>query len=216
MLLYWVFQPPGIILSLVMGLGGTSKRMTDLAVRQHKCEIQDPMEFYQWGNNFHRGVTYIYADSEYISEIRTQVEDMNKAVLPLKGTMKVHAICAVSRGVVRFRDTACYCERCLSAEYDEVWVVSSILKSVPRTESPVQTTCTAPPHRDDESMPPLSDATVSTDDVSVPTVPDVSVPTLQGVETENETAIVPPESIYEVGVYVAVVYQGRCYIGLVQ
>ena len=94
------------------GIGGTSKRMADQAVRSGKVEIRDAEDFYNWASNEDSKITYLYVSKE---ECDLAAEELRP--LPLKtvsGTMKIHAAVSVKPGTIAVRDTSCYCDKCFT------------------------------------------------------------------------------------------------------
>ena len=99
------------------GIGGTAKRMADMSVRQGKVNIQDGVEFYEWGGQFHDSALYKYVNYDECHNARSQLDEINKKLIPLKGTMKVHHVFSPATGILRI--TSCYCEECVSGSHHD-------------------------------------------------------------------------------------------------
>jgi hypothetical protein len=61
----------------------------------------------------HKSVSYRYISSNDIESIRKEIDEMNKSLVPLKGTMQVHQVASVSKGKVKTCATSCYCKDCV-------------------------------------------------------------------------------------------------------
>ena len=48
-----------------------------------------------------------------MESIRKEIDEMNKFLVPLKGTMQVHQVASVSKGKVKTCTTSCYCKDCV-------------------------------------------------------------------------------------------------------
>ena len=94
------------------GIGGTSKRTADLAIRQGKITVQDAPEYYERIQKYHTSAKYIYVRSTECTESRSELAEKNKMVTPLKGTMQIHSVVGVSKGTVKTAITSCYCQEC--------------------------------------------------------------------------------------------------------
>ena len=101
------------------GIGGTAKRMADMSVRQGKVNIQDGVDFFEWGRQFHDSALYKYVHDDECRIARSELDEINKKLIPLKGTMKVHHVFSPSTGIVRSRRTSCYCEECVSDSHHD-------------------------------------------------------------------------------------------------
>ena len=97
------------------GIGGTSKRTADLAIRQGKITVQDAPEYFERAQKYHTSAKYIYVESTECTDSRLEVADYNKRMTPLKGTMQVHCVVGVSKGVIKTTITSCYCQDCLKS-----------------------------------------------------------------------------------------------------
>ncbi|CAC5405224.1 unnamed protein product [Mytilus coruscus] len=85
------------------GIGGTSKRMADEAVRTEKVAIQDPHDFYAWTQSQSCSLKSI----KLIFLPKDQCENKSKLISeqklrPIPGTMKLHAVAEKGNAVVLF------------------------------------------------------------------------------------------------------------------
>jgi hypothetical protein len=118
------------------GLGGSAKRMADLAVRQNKCRIGNAEDFVQWGITHQANVTYILVETEAINNARRKLQAMCKGSVPVKGTMKLHAVTSATTGKILTRATSCYCNGCLSGKHhDHDWAVAELGQNCPVEDS---------------------------------------------------------------------------------
>ncbi|XP_060564869.1 uncharacterized protein LOC132724071 [Ruditapes philippinarum] len=105
------------------GIGGTAKRMADQSIRQGKVSIQDATDFYKWAKEGHKTAKYILVKPDECNKSREELEVINKILCPVKGTMKIHHVKGVSKGVVHTQTTSCYCVDCINGslhvEYEE-------------------------------------------------------------------------------------------------
>ncbi|CAC5359819.1 unnamed protein product [Mytilus coruscus] len=118
------------------GIGGTSKRMADEAVRTGKVAIQDPHDFYAWTQSQSCSLKSI----KFIFLPKDQCENKSKLISeqklrPIPGTMKLHAVAEKGNAVVAVRNTSCYCVTCLSDEFTcENWQLERVLKTGTQTD----------------------------------------------------------------------------------
>ena len=96
------------------GVGGTTKRNADNAVKQGKAEIQDATDFYAWAcSETSSQIIYTYITNEEYTERKTYVDERNKQVKQIKGTMKLHAVASSElRRQIITRTTTCVCPQC--------------------------------------------------------------------------------------------------------
>ncbi|VDI32445.1 Hypothetical predicted protein [Mytilus galloprovincialis] len=96
------------------GIGGTSKRTADLAIRQGKIVVQNASDYFEKVGPLHKSASYRFVSSKDIDICRKEVEEINKSLIALKGTMQVHQVASVSKGRVKTCTTSCYWD-----EHDE-------------------------------------------------------------------------------------------------
>ena len=114
------------------GVGGTAKRMADLSIKQGKISIQEAKDSMN-GIQHHKNTKYILVKPEECSNAKQEIEDMNKILCPVKGTLQIHHVAAVEKGKVRTMTTSCYCEDCLDGrihrDFNEGLIVKEIRKN---------------------------------------------------------------------------------------
>ena len=98
------------------GVGGTTKRNADNAVKQGKAEIQDATDFFAWAcSETNSQINYTYITNDEYSEKKAYVDERNKDVKPIKGTMKLHAVASSElRRQIITRTTTCVCSQCFT------------------------------------------------------------------------------------------------------
>ncbi|XP_069138828.1 uncharacterized protein [Argopecten irradians] len=83
------------------GLGGTAKRMADLAVRQNKCKIQDAKAIFEWGNSSQTSIKYLFVGSEFITEVRSDLEQKNiKSVSSVRHHENQSSECSINENYI--------------------------------------------------------------------------------------------------------------------
>ena len=112
------------------GVGGTAKRAADMGIKQEKFVVQDANDFYLNVGSHHQSASYIFVSSSKAEEARGELAEINKNLVALKGTMKVHHVSAIERGKVRTSTTSCYCNICLRGEV-HIGTIGNILKQRP-------------------------------------------------------------------------------------
>lgn len=96
------------------GVGGTAKRMADQSIKQGKVSIQDASDFHHWGQEYHKNAKYILVKQEDCEAARKEIDEMNKAICPVKGTLQIHHVVGIEKGKVKTSKTSCYCEQCFN------------------------------------------------------------------------------------------------------
>ena len=93
------------------GLGGTTKRMADNAIKQRKYVIQDAFDFFSWtaSTQVSRKILYEFISSEDVALCAEELKSMNPH--PIHGTMKTHVVVGSVDGI-NYRNTFCYCVNC--------------------------------------------------------------------------------------------------------
>ena len=110
------------------GIGGTAKRMADLSIKQEKVKIQDASDFHTWGKYHHKSATYVFVTGQECSTARGELDEVNKTLIPDKGTLQIHNVSSTSKDTVCTRITSCYCSACLGGELHSDFSVSKIRK----------------------------------------------------------------------------------------
>ncbi len=94
------------------GIGGTTKRNADNAIKQGKFIIQDADDFFKWASETDSQIEYEKIEQTEFIQSQEKVEKENMNIKPIKGTMKIHSVVAASPGIVRTRETTCVCDNC--------------------------------------------------------------------------------------------------------
>ncbi|CAG2223343.1 unnamed protein product [Mytilus edulis] len=95
------------------GVGGTAKRLADMAVRQQKVVIQTPVDFFNWGKSQETSnITYIFVPKSKCQSANNEMKEWN--AVAVKGTMELHAVVPITRNVISIRNTSCFCLLCFS------------------------------------------------------------------------------------------------------
>ena len=106
------------------GLGGSTKRLADEAMKSGKVTIQDAGDFYAWTQSpfcSMRNVTFRFVSKEKCVETSAEIEKWDTK--PIKGTMKIHAVTGLGSNAVLVRNTSCYCTGCLGGpQHCDGWV----------------------------------------------------------------------------------------------
>ncbi|CAC5395762.1 unnamed protein product [Mytilus coruscus] len=117
------------------GIGGTTKRNADNAVKQGKATIQDGHDFMAWAlSESASQISYRYISTEEFENSRKEIENRLKEIKPVKGTMKLHAVAAIADGRILTKETTCVCQQCFGDDgFKETthcnWTVQSVLKN---------------------------------------------------------------------------------------
>lgn len=115
------------------GIGGTSKRMADEAVRTGKVTIQDPMDFFAWTQSPYcnlKSIKFIFLSTEDCQKKFQEVS--GQRLRPIPGTMKLHAVAGQDDSVtsIAVRNTSCYCGTCLSETFTcNSWRIESLVQN---------------------------------------------------------------------------------------
>ena len=106
------------------GLGGSTKRLADQAMRNGKVTIQDAEEFYSWSQGPHctmQNVKFLYISKDECEKSATDLAAWDPKGVP--GTMKIHAIKGLGDSALLTRQVSCYCEGCVTGTaYCSGWV----------------------------------------------------------------------------------------------
>lgn len=196
------------------GLGGTTKRLADEAVRQGKVEIQDAKDFYEWASKSNmKEVDFVFVGKDICEKKKTEINN-NEPIKPVKDTMKLHAVVGISENAILIRVTSCYCELCMAGMYCNTWVSITLQRKAkrPRGTAMLETV---------ENIPVADKETVergperqerheeSLDDVMNPeNISDLTSIPMPAAVTPESSAI-----SFAVGSFVACAYSGHWYIG---
>lgn len=114
------------------GLGGTTKRLADEAVRSGKVTIQDAEDFFKWTQSPDcslKNVYFIYVPS---LECQLKLDQVNQYdIHPVKGTMKIHAVVGMGSDEIMTSTVSCYCTECISNQVckSNQWTSESLIVS---------------------------------------------------------------------------------------
>ena len=104
------------------GIGGSTKRMADQAMKSGKAVIQDAMDFFAWTQSEHCNLKNI--KFKFIPKERCEntAEEIQKWISkPVKGTMKIHAVAGLGSNIILVNETSCYCSCCIAGDRCDVW-----------------------------------------------------------------------------------------------
>lgn len=100
------------------GVGGTTKRNADNAVKQGKVLIQDASDFYAWATQNEQGIRYEFVTEEDYNLTKINVDERNSKIKPVKGCMKIHAVVGTNDGTIAVRNTSCACSNCFDGSFN--------------------------------------------------------------------------------------------------
>ncbi|CAC5378777.1 unnamed protein product [Mytilus coruscus] len=113
------------------GIGGTSKRIADQAIKQGKIVVQDAREYYEHVQVHHTSATYVFVESTDCVKSRLELTEINKTLKPVQGTMQIHSVVGVTTGEIKTCTcciTSCYCNDCLQGNFHDM-TVANVMKS---------------------------------------------------------------------------------------
>ena len=101
------------------GLGGTTKKIADEAVRSGRAVIQDATDFFKWavGSSL-KAITFLFVSVEDCVSAAAMLKDRD--VKPLSGTFKLHAVIGNGNAEVIWNEVSWYCQQCLKNENPEL------------------------------------------------------------------------------------------------
>ena len=104
------------------GIGGSTKRCADQAMKSGKAIIQDPHDFYAWtqGPSCNlKNIQFTFIEKERCEETAREIEGWpSKAV---KGTMKLHSVIGRGQGKILANEVSCYCIGCMTGTMCAAW-----------------------------------------------------------------------------------------------
>lgn len=110
------------------GLGGTTKRMADEAVRSGRTVIQHADDFFKWAVESNlKGIKFLFVSSDECKSAANILSARN--VKPLQGTFKVHAVIGKGNSIVAWNEVSCHCDQCFLGDnpnFDHGWKVQSL------------------------------------------------------------------------------------------
>jgi hypothetical protein len=175
------------------GLGGTTKRMADEAIRQGNAVIQDANDFFKWAQSSSmKEVDFFFVGKPLIDDKKQQL--LQKSIKPVKNTMKLHAVWGgIDPSKLRTQETSCYCQQCLESNFCSFWNVVHVPVSAPEQATDV--------------LPQTSTGTVNQKSPS-PSLPEQ----VASISSASQTHV----PVIENGSYVAAIYDGKWYVGRVE
>lgn len=114
------------------GIGGTSKRTADLAIKQGKITVQDACDYFDKIQQYHTSAEYVFVKSEDCTTKRESLTGINRNLQPVKGTMQIHCVIGMEKGIIATSTTSCYCSDCLEAKYHNTSEACLLKKSIQR------------------------------------------------------------------------------------
>ena len=189
------------------GVGGTTKRLADSAVKRQTVIIQNAKDFFMWGECQNQSqIKYDYVPKSKCDDAREELLSMKTK--QIKGTLDIHSVVSLSLGEIAVRNTSCFCPNCFdNGEFHpscDGWRVFNL----PPTPAKVAMAETV------EEAPQTAEALPMEEDI-----PNVNVEEPQTASEEsipaNISADTPATDIYSVDSYVAAVYNQKWFIGKV-
>lgn len=181
------------------GVGGTSKRLADLAVKRQTAVIQSAEDYFRWRNSLENSQTkYCYVAKEECDKALAELNSLK--IKPIKGTFSIHSVVQVENGTIAVRDTSCFCNNCFE-NGDFKLGCTGWTKHIVNDQADLQNREALNIANQQESVNTQLDETTS----KVSTMDDV--PTQENTETTFDQLVVNS--------YVAAVYNDNWYVGKV-
>lgn len=98
------------------GVGGTTKRNADNAIKQGKTIIQDADDFFRWAKETNSQIEYQQISQEEFNQCKEIVDKRNLDLKAIKGTMKIHSVIGISAESILTRETICVCDDCFKSD----------------------------------------------------------------------------------------------------
>ena len=185
------------------GLGGTTKRMADEAVRQGKAIIQNAADFYRWSlTSTMKEVIFRFIEKEDCEEKKKKFKEAQ--IKPVKNSLKLHSVVGLSQSSILTNINSCYCDHCLQGNHCDQWQHVGLEfrqeKKKTRDMQETETSADVPPEeqqdQEEEQRQPEQDKT-------------------SDVNNENSNANVRFEDLTQ-GKFVACVYCNDWYVGQIE
>ena len=184
------------------GVGGTTKRLADSAVKCQTVIIQNAEDFYEWGIHQESQIKYNIVPKSACKEARNEMLMMKTK--PIKGTIDIHRVVTLSLGEIAVRSTSCFCPNCFdNGEFRpscDGWRVFN-LPPTPTNDAVVETNERAP--QVDENLQVAQDTQNLNVDVQI----------VEESVSVNMSADRPETDPYQVSSYVAAEYNRKWFIG---
>ncbi|KAH3886834.1 hypothetical protein DPMN_010847 [Dreissena polymorpha] len=207
----WNYFETGHGKSACDGLGGTTKRMADEAIRQGNVTIQDAADFYAWAvQSSMKAIEFLYVSSDVTKKKRDKMALIKTK--PVKGTLKLHAVgikLEDNKTKLMTREMSCHCATCIAGSYCDSWAAQDIKCVTAINEERAYAV--------DETLGETEKEIQPSNDNDLPDTEDGA----HGVEeTLTETEKINEENIILNDIHiddlVAAVYEGQWYIGRVE
>ena len=95
-------------------IGGTAKHKADQAVKNGKYIIRDALDFFEWARNDSTAIEYLYISVNDYEKSALFVNAVCSNISPVTGTKQIHAVHSLRANYVWVRNTSCFCERCFN------------------------------------------------------------------------------------------------------
>ena len=181
------------------GVGGTTKRLADSAVKRQTVIIQNAEDFYNWGKCQESQIKYDFVPQSKCDDARNELQGMKTK--QIKGTIDIHSVVTLGLGEIAVRNTSCFCKNCFDdGEFHpscDGWRVFNL-----------------PPTPEVAGEPdPVEDAPLQqgTQAVNEPG----PIAAAEDADNEVTPASVSETNSYSVGSYVAAEYNKKWFIGKV-
>lgn len=93
------------------GVGGTSKRLADLAVKRQIAVIQSAEDYFHWGDSAGNSqIKYVFVPKEECDQSQAQLSSLS--IKSIRGTLDLHSVVQLNNGKVGVRNTSCFCNEC--------------------------------------------------------------------------------------------------------
>lgn len=96
------------------GVGGTVKRMADQAVTNSNASIQDAADFFAWSKTLSSAIDFHCVTTADCADKKNAVQEQSSSISTTKGTMLIHQVVGVAKGLVKVRQTSCFCNECFA------------------------------------------------------------------------------------------------------
>ena len=94
------------------GIGGTTKRNADNAVKRGLATIQSAADFYQWAATSQSKIEYSFISQDEYNTAFSKLTTRQNMLKAIRGTLKLHAAVGLKNGVIMTRETTCTCQTC--------------------------------------------------------------------------------------------------------
>ena len=182
------------------GIGGTTKRNADNAIKQGKVIIQDADDFFKWASGSDSQIKYLKINEEEYTESVQRVE--RESVKPIKGTMKIHSVVVDAPGCLRTRETTCACSDCFGDNgFSDstlcLWTKQNLTLIKPKSK------------REDKDIANENESNIKANDNEVLNLDE------NDNQLPNTNTVTKFNTEWKQDDFVIVVYEKKCYVGQV-